>query len=86
VKAHFRDVDEPNLKEGSDLAANCGKLIKNAQFAMMVDFSGEEVKVMEAVMGLNPLKVCVLCIHLSLRSGYVYALIPGEETRHLEEL
>jgi hypothetical protein len=74
-KVHFKDVPEPDLKEGSDLTANCGAIIKNAQFAMKFDFD------LGDIVDWNTLRVCQECLELEFDHRFIYGLISGQEAR-----
>lgn len=71
MKVHFKDVPEPILKEGSELTANCGAVIKNAQFAMKFDFD------LGDIVDWNTLLVCGECLELEFDHRFIYGLIEG---------
>lgn len=73
MKVHFLDVPEPTLKEGSDLTANCGAVVKNAAFAMQFDFELGDIS------DWNALLVCADCLHLELDNRFIYGLISVNE-------
>lgn len=78
MKVHFLDVEDPDLKEGSDLVANCGALIKKAAFAMKFDFD------LGDIVDWNRTLVCETCLELepdnrSIR--FIYGLVSGKDVR-----
>lgn len=75
MKVHFLDVEEPDLKEGSDLVANCGAIIKNATFAMKFDFD------LGDIVDWNALLVCGECLELELDNRFIYGLVSGKDIR-----
>jgi hypothetical protein len=72
VRVHFKDVIEPNLKEGSDLMANCGAIVKNAQFAMKFDFE------LGDILDWNALLICQECLEIEPRERFIYGLVSKE--------
>jgi hypothetical protein len=76
MKAHLIDTAEP-LKEGSDVEAICGELVRNVVFAYMFD----SVLAPEFVTGMNTINTCRTCYRIPLNKQYVYGLLPGAEIR-----
>lgn len=73
MKVHFLDVPEPTLKEGTDLTANCGAVVKNVAFAMQFDFN------LGDICNWNPLLACSVCLSLKRDHRFCYGLISVNE-------
>lgn len=80
MKVHFLDVPEPTVKEGSELTANCGAVIRNAVFAMQFDFD------LGDIVEWNQLLCCSRCLEIEFDHRFIFGLISGEESRHLENI
>lgn len=76
MKAHIIDSPEPNVKEDTDLTANCGILIPKAKFVFLWDGPFFDVK------SRNTLRMCNKCVDLAFehQNRYGYGIVPGQET------
>jgi len=75
VRVHFKDCDTPDLKEGSELTANCGAVVRNAVFAMKFDFDLGEIS------EWNSLRICRECRDLEFDHRFVYGICNGQESK-----
>ena len=73
MKIHLLETDDPNLKEGADLKANCGSIVKNSVFAMKFDFDLGDVA------GWNSLRICQNCKDFALTHRFIYGIVNGQE-------
>jgi hypothetical protein len=78
MKLHFKRVDEPTLKEGSNVTADCGAIVQNAAFAMKFDFD------LGDIVDWNPFRICERCLEIEAEARFIYGLVNGEESRHAE--
>lgn len=74
MKSHLKRVDEPNLVEGSDIVADCGKLIENAVFSMRWD------DMLGQIAEWSPLSVCSTCRVIPEKARFVYGIVSGPES------
>jgi hypothetical protein len=72
-KVHFLDVSEPDLKEGSELTANCGAVIKNAAFAMKFDFD------LGDVVNWSRTLICQQCLEIEPEQRFIYGIMEWQE-------
>ena len=80
MKAHIANSPEP-LREGSDIQAICGHLVKNVVFAYMFDTGIAP----EFLGGMTTINTCKDCFRIPLSNQYVYGLLPGAEIRPKHE-
>ena len=78
MRAHLIDTDNP-LKEGSDVQALCGELVKNVIFV----YSFDSQIAPELVSGLNTLNTCKNCYRIELTKRYIYGLLNRDAVAHL---
>lgn len=83
AKVHFKSAIEPSLQEGTDIVANCGQVVKNAQFAMKFDSHAGEAEWSEKCTVL----LCGVCAGVILAefvppqndaNRFYYGLIDGQ--------
>lgn len=73
MRIHFKDVASPDLKEGTDLTANCGALVPNAVFAMRFDFD------LGDIVDWNRMMVCPDCLGIEPTNRFIYGLVTGQD-------
>lgn len=76
MKVHLRCEYEPILREGSEIEADCGAIVKNSVFAMKFDGT------MGQIAEFNPLMVCAKCMSLELGNNkrFIYGIVSGPES------
>lgn len=79
MKVHILDVAEPDLKEGSELEANCGAIIKNAAFAMRFDFD------LGDIVNWNRTLVCQQCLEIEPTEKFIYGLVEWQDALREQE-
>ena len=73
MKAHLADADSP-LKEGSDVIANCGVIVKNVHFVFLWDNEN-----FPEFLSVSMTRICRKCAHLELEKKYVYGIVCAQE-------
>jgi hypothetical protein len=86
MKPHYIQSRE-RLKEGLDYTAECGTLVPKAVFGMMLDRDcgvSEELN----LSAISNCRSCLLAIQKNHEpeERYIYAILPGEEMKHQEEV
>lgn len=76
-QTHYVNVDQPNLKEGRDLDANCGARIKKAIFA------GEAIDANSKELRINSLTDCSKCWNKGFDKRYIYPIVEGKKSEEL---
>lgn len=84
MKLHYKIVSE-NLEEGTDVTAECGLLIPKAAWAFMLEL---DALVFGVITTGNSVRDCRKCVAALIEANqgkrYIYAVVPGEESKHEE--
>lgn len=82
MKPHFK-VSAAKLVEGTDMVAECGKTIPKATFPFMLDLDALILDTVTIGNSARDRRECIRSM-FEAREGrrYVYALMPGEESKH----
>lgn len=78
MKTHLADSSVP-LKEGSELTAICGAVIKDAAFVFMWDDLTVNVRAFSGVTWVKGL--CSQCKKIQVKQRYIYGIASGEEMK-----
>ena len=73
MKAHLADSENP-LKEGSDVQANCGEIVRNCHFVFLWDNEN-----FPEFLSVSMTRICRKCSQLELGKKYVYGIVCAQE-------